>query len=76
MANKYKMNLRIVDVNKALRNMIKSDEFLGRDISGPDYRFEIDTPTGGVVTFSQQASALWVMNYMDREGWVGGVQLG
>jgi len=72
---KYRMNLRIVDVNKQLRDATKLNEFMGIDISGPDYRFEIDTPTGGEVTFNRHAEASYIMAYAEREGWDVGLQL-
>jgi len=68
---KFKLNLRIVDAAEEFRNLFGTTEFMGRDISLPDYRFEIDTPTGGTVTFHQEATARHVMQYIEREGWKG-----
>jgi hypothetical protein len=66
---KYNPNLRITDVAAQLRRIVKENTFMGRDISTPDYRFEIDTPTGGVVTFHQGADVMHIMDYIKREGW-------
>jgi hypothetical protein len=36
----------------------------------PDYRLEIDTPTGGEVTFHRGADAGHVVAYARHEGWL------
>lgn len=65
----YSPNLRMIDVNLMLRTQIGCDEFMGVDLTKPDYRLEIDTPTGGSVTFNRYATADFVMSYMINEGW-------
>lgn len=35
----------------------------------PDYRLEIDTPTGGEVSFHRGADASDVVAYVKQEGW-------
>ena len=66
---KYQLNLRIIDAAEELRKLFGKVEFMGRDLTIPDYRFEIDTPSGGTVTFNQEATASHVIEYVKREGW-------
>jgi hypothetical protein len=63
-----KINIRVVDVAETARGLF-GDEFMGRDMTIPDYRLEVDTPTGGEVTFHQGATADDVAEYWKREGW-------
>lgn len=68
--NDYKPNLRLVNVGKEFRDMFGRVEAMGLALGEDDWRFEIDTPTGGKVTFNEHASARYVYEYMLREGWV------
>lgn len=65
----YNPRLRIIDAAEDFRKLFGRVEFMGRDVSTPDYRFEIDTPTGGTVTFHAGATADHVREYLQREGW-------
>lgn len=64
-----KIVVRVVDVAGAARKMF-GDEFMGRDLTVPDYRIEADTPTGGEITFHAGATADDVALYWKREGWI------
>jgi hypothetical protein len=66
---KHKLNLRLVDASAEARELFGTVEFMGHDITKPDWRFEIDTPTGGTVTFNSQATAAYVRAYVECEGW-------
>jgi len=80
MTKKYRMNLRVIDVSAKARELFGTEVMQQlaphRDPLLPDYRFEIDTPTGGEVTFNRYATAEHVMAYVEREGWGVGDQLG
>jgi hypothetical protein len=75
MADKYKANLRIEDVNFKMRSLTGLEVFMDVDLTKPNYRLVIDTPTGGEVTFNRYATAEHVMNYVISEGWDVGDQL-
>lgn len=66
----YDMNLRIVDVAADFRKTFGDLDFNNQPLPEHDYRLEIDTPSGGLVTFHQGATADHVKEYMRREGWI------
>lgn len=64
---KSSLNLRIVDAAEPLRKIFGNLYFMGTNLSEPDYRFEVDTPAGGTITFNAQATAEYIM--LHCQGW-------
>lgn len=62
------MNIRIEDVRAPLRRNGVT-EFMGQDITQPDWRLIARTPTGGEVTFHRGATADEVAAYWECKGW-------
>jgi hypothetical protein len=68
------ISVSVVDVAAQARELYGAEVYAGimRDLHGiaapeHDYRFEWDTPTGGKVTFHENATAEHVALYVGRE---------
>jgi hypothetical protein len=67
-----KTKLKIIDVAQDVKNLTglkTGDVWINGPLPEHDYRFELDTPTGGTVTFNKWADAKDIVEYARREGW-------
>lgn len=72
MASEYDPRIRLVDVSVRAREVLGEKvaqdvgAITGRAMPEHDWRFEIDTPTGGTTTFNRYATADYVANRVDE----------
>jgi hypothetical protein len=76
---KYDPRLRLVDVHARAVALFGAESVAelravtGQDPVDHDWRFEIDTPTGGSTTFNRHATAEYVAHYIATETKAGRV---